>query len=281
MPAALRKWLITGVSSGLGEALAKAVLARGDTVVGTLRKPEQTADFEALAPGRAHALVLDLRDFAGVLEKVGEAARRLGGIDVLVNNAGYGLAGALEEVSEHEAREQMETNFFGALAATQAVLPGMRAQRWGHVVNITSMAGFMGIPGMPIYSASKFALEGLGAALAAEAGELGIRVTNVEPGALRTRWASGNAIVRSARVIEDYQQTAGAVRGGLAKMDGRQDGDPDKAALAIIAAVDAERAPLHLPIHPSAWNAFKSVLQTTSEQLDDWREVSESILYER
>ncbi|TLX70620.1 SDR family NAD(P)-dependent oxidoreductase [Pseudomonas nicosulfuronedens] len=280
MSAAVRKWLITGVSSGLGEALAKAVLSRGEVVIGTLRKPEQLAAFEALAPGRAHALELDLRDYPRVLDVVTAAAQRHGGIDVLVNNAGYGLAGALEEVSEREARDQMETNFFGALAATQAVLPSMRAKRWGHVVNITSMAGFMGIPGMPIYSASKFALEGLGAALAAEGGALGIRVTNVEPGALRTRWASSNAIVRSERVIEDYQKTAGAVRGGLEQMDGHQDGDPAKAALAIIAAVDAEQPPLHLPVHPSAWNTYRSVLQQTLEQLDTWRKVSEDILYD-
>lgn len=280
MSAVVRNWLITGVSSGLGEALAKAVLARGDTVIGTLRKPEQLAAFEALAPGRAHALQLDLRDYSRVLQVVSEAAQRHGGIDVLVNNAGYGLAGALEEVSEQEARDQMETNFFGALAATQAVLPSMRAKSWGHVVNITSMAGFMGIPGMPIYSASKFALEGLGAALAAEAGPLGIRVTNVEPGALRTRWASSNAIIRSERVIADYQQTAGAVRGGLEKMDGRQDGDPAKAALAIITAVDAEHPPLHLPVHPSAWGTYRSILQATLEQLDTWRQVSEDILYD-
>ena len=276
----IRKWLITGVSSGLGEALAKAVLARGDVVIGTLRQPGQMQAFEALAPGRAHALELDLRDYARVVERITEIAQQHGGVDVLVNNAGYGLAGALEEVSEREAREQMETNFFGALAATQAVLPSMRSKRWGHVVNITSMAGFMGIPGMPIYSASKFALEGLGAALAAEAGPLGIRVTNVEPGALRTRWASGNAIVRSERVIDDYQRTAGAVRGGLEKLDGRQDGDPAKAALAILAAVDAEHPPLHLPVHPSAFSTYKSILQATSDQLDTWREVSENILYD-
>lgn len=275
-----RNWLITGVSSGLGEALAKAVLARGEVVIGTLRQPGQMAAFEALAPGRAHALELDLRNFSQVLERVTEIQQQLGGVDVLVNNAGYGLAGALEEVSEREAREQMETNFFGALAATQAVLPSMRAKGWGHVVNITSMAGFMGIPGMPIYSASKFALEGLGAALAAEAGPLGIRVTNVEPGALRTRWASGNAIVRSERVIDDYQRTAGAVRSGLEKMDGHQDGDPAKAALAILAAVDAENPPLHLPVHPTAFSTYKSILKATDEQLNKWREVSESILYD-
>ena len=275
-----RNWLITGVSSGLGEALAKAVLARGEVVIGTLRQPGQMAAFEALAPGRAHALELDLRNFARVMERVTEIQQQLGGVDVLVNNAGYGLAGALEEVSEREAREQMETNFFGALAATQAVLPSMRAKGWGHVVNITSMAGFMGIPGMPIYSASKFALEGLGAALAAEAGPLGIRVTNVEPGALRTRWASGNAIVRSERIIDDYQRTAGAVRSGLEKMDGHQDGDPAKAALAILAAVDAEKPPLHLPVHPAAFSTYKSILKTTEEQLDLWREVSENILFD-
>lgn len=280
MTADVKTWLITGVSSGLGAALAEAVLARGDVVIGTVRQKEQLAAFQALKPGSAHAVQLDLRDYGHVLEVIGWAAEQHGGIDVLVNNAGYGLVGALEEVSENEAREQMETNFFGALAATQAVLPAMRRKRWGHVVNITSMAGFMGIPGMPLYSASKFALEGLGVALAAEAGALGIRVTNVEPGALRTRWASGNAIVRSQRVIEEYQQTAGAVRSGITKMDGKQDGDPAKAALAIIAAVDAERPPLHLPLHPSALSAYRDTLGKTLEQLDEWQDVSEGILYD-
>lgn len=280
MTADVKTWLITGVSSGLGAALAEAVLARGDVVIGTVRQKEQLAAFQALKPGSAHAVQLDLRDYGHVLEVIGWAAEQHGGIDVLVNNAGYGLVGALEEVSENEAREQMETNFFGALAATQAVLPAMRRKRWGHVVNITSMAGFMGIPGMPLYSASKFALEGLGVALAAEAGALGIRVTNVEPGALRTRWASGNAIVRSQRVIEEYQQTAGAVRSGITKMDGKQDGDPAKAALAIIAAVDAERPPLHLPLHPSALSAYRDTLGKTLKQLDEWQDVSEGILYD-
>lgn len=280
MAAGVKTWLITGVSSGLGAALAEAVLARGDVVIGTVRQKDQLATFEALKPGRAHAVQLDLRDYGHVLEVVDWASAQHGGIDVLVNNAGYGLVGALEEVSEREAREQMETNFFGALAATQAVLPSMRRKGWGHVVNITSMAGFMGIAGMPLYSASKFALEGLGVALAAEAGPLGIRVTNVEPGALRTRWASGNAIVQSHRVIDEYQQTAGVVRRGVTKMDGRQDGDPAKAALAIIAAIDAEHPPLHLPLHPSALSAYRDTLGKTLKQLEAWQDVSEGILFD-
>ncbi len=185
-----RAWLITGVSSGLGRALAEAVLSRGEIVIGTLRKREQMAEFEALAPGRANSKLLDVTDKSQVRDAVTQAIQSAGGIDVVVNNAGYGLSGAAEEVSDGEIRQQMETNFFGLVAVTQAALPFMRAQKRGHIVNISSVAGYKGILGMSIYSASKFAVEGFSEGLAAEAAHLGIRVTIVEPGAFRTRWAS-------------------------------------------------------------------------------------------
>ena len=269
-----RTWLITGVSSGLGRALAEAVLGRGEVVIGTLRKSEQAAEFEALAPGRAIAMLLDVTDKSRVPDAVTQAIQAAGGIDVVVNNAGYGLSGAAEEVSDSEIRHQMETNFFGLVAVTQAALPFMRAQKRGHVVNISSVAGYKGILGMSIYSASKFAVEGFSEGLAAEAGHLGIKVTIVEPGAFRTRWSSNDAIVRSARVIEDYAPTAGAVRAGLAKMHGHQENDPAKGATAIITAVDSQHPPLRLPLGADSVLYLREKLTGMTQELAAWEAVS-------
>lgn len=269
-----RKWLITGVSSGLGRALALAALARGDTVIGTLRQAGQLAGFEALAPGRAIAVRLDVTDKDKVRDVVAGAIKQAGGIDVVVNNAGYGLSGAAEELSDAEMRHQMETNFFGLVAVTQAALPFMRAQRRGHFVNISSVAGYKGILGMSAYSASKFAVEGFSESLAAEAGHLGIKVTIVEPGAFRTNWSSDTAIVRSARVIEDYAATAGVVRAGLSQMDGHQQNDPAKGAEAIIRAVEAEAPPLRLPLGSDSVTYLRDKLAAMAKELEAWAPVS-------
>jgi NAD(P)-dependent dehydrogenase (short-subunit alcohol dehydrogenase family) len=269
-----RTWLITGVSTGLGRALAEAVLSRGEVVIGTLRKREQQAEFEALAPGGALAVLLDVTDRDHVRASVMRAIQAAGGIDVVVNNAGYGLSGAAEEVSDAEIRHQMETNFFGLVAVTQAALPFMRAQKRGHVVNISSVAGYKGILGMSIYSASKFAVEGFSEGLAAEAAHLGIRVTIVEPGAFRTQWASDSAIVRSARVIEDYAPTAGTVRAGLAMMHGHQENDPAKGATAIIAAVDSPHPPLRLPLGADSVQYLRDKLAAMTQELAAWEAVA-------
>jgi len=269
-----RTWLITGVPTGLGRALAEAALRRGEVVIGTLRKPGQRAEFEALAPGRALTTLLDVTDRERVHASVTQAIQAAGGIDVVVNNAGYGLSGAAEEVSDAEIRRQMETNFFGLVTVTQAALPFMRAQKRGHIVNISSVAGYKGILGMSIYSASKFAVEGFSEGLAAEAGHLGIRVTIVEPGAFRTHWASDSAIVRSARVIDDYAPTAGAVRAGLAKMDGHQENDPAKGAMAIIAAVDSPHPPLRLPLGADSVRYLRDKLAGMTEELAAWEAVA-------
>jgi len=184
------------------------------------------------------------------------------------------IHGTAEEVSDSEIRHQMETNFFGLVAVTQAALPFMRAQKRGHVVNISSVAGYKGILGMSIYSASKFAVEGFSEGLAAEAGHLGIKVTIVEPGAFRTHWASNSAIVRSARVIEEYAPTAGVVRAGLAKMDGHQENDPAKAAIAIIAVVDSPHPPLHLPLGSDSVRYLRDKLAAMTQELAAWEAVS-------
>ena len=269
-----RAWLITGVSSGLGRALAEAALSRGEVVIGTLRKREQTTEFEALAPGRAHSMLLDVTDKSRVRDAVTHAIQSAGGVDVVVNNAGYGLSGAAEEVSDAEIRQQMETNFFGLVAVTQAALPFMRAQKRGHIVNISSVAGYKGILGMSIYSASKFAVEGFSEGLAAEVGHLGIKVTIVEPGAFRTRWASNEAIVRSARVIKEYAPTAGVVREGLARMHGHQENDPAKGAQAIIAAVDSQQPPLRLPLGADSVQYLRDKLTGMAQELAAWEAVA-------
>lgn len=275
-----RIWLITGVSSGLGRALAEAVLRQGEVVIGSLRKPDQLARFEALAPGRAFGFLLDVTDKANVHAVVTRAIEGIGGVDVVVNNAGYGLAGAAEEVSDGEIRQQMETNFFGLVAVTQAALPYMRTQKRGHFINISSVAGFKGVVGMPIYSASKFAVEGFSESLAAETAHLGIKVTVVEPGAFRTNWSSNTAIIRSARVIEDYAATAGMVRSGLEYMDGRQENDPAKGAQAIIAVVDAQNPPMRLPLGADSVGYLRDKLAAMSAELEAWEDIASNTRFD-
>ena len=274
--AAPKVWLITGVSSGFGRQLAQAALARGDVVAGTLRQQAQLAAFEALAPGRARAYRLDVTDGAAVERVVGQITRDTGRIDVVVNNAGYGLIGLAEEVSEAEARQLLDTNFFGLLAVIRAALPQLRAQHGGHIVNISSVAGSLGIAGMALYSASKFAVEGLSEALAGEVGPLGIRVTIVEPGGFRTDFA-GRSIGRSERVIADYADTpAGKVRAMLEQYHGHEPGDPAKAARAILQLVDAASPPLRLVLGPDALGWLRGRLASVGKNYDDWQRLSES-----
>ncbi|WP_433472324.1 oxidoreductase [Spirillospora sp. CA-142024] len=274
-----RHWMISGVSSGLGRALAETVLERGGTVVGTLRDQGQVAGFERLAPGRAFAVLLDATDPAEILaERAADAVRLAGHIDVLVNNAGYGLLGAVEEVSEDEIRHQMDTNFTGPLRLVRALLPHFRERRQGHVVNVSSIAGFTGQPGLGVYNASKFALEGLSEALRLELGPFGIGVTIVEPGAFRTRWA-GPGLRRAERRLPEYELVT-AVRGSLDRLDGVQQGDPRRAAAAIIRAVEAPEPPGRLPLGADAVKAVRGKLAAVASELDDWEEAAASTAFE-
>lgn len=266
-----RHWFITGVSSGLGRALAQRVLRDGDVVSGTLRSPEQRAAFETSSG--AHGVMLDVRDEAGVALAVAEAERRHGPIDVLVNNAGYGLQGAVEEVSLAEARAQFDVNVFGVLAVTQAVLPSMRARRSGHIVNIASVGGLTAFPGLGVYNASKFALEGLSEALEQELVPLGVRVTLVEPGAFRTDWA-GRSMLHARRRIDAYSTTAGAFAASLSKRNGNQKGDPERAADAIVQAVTASSPPLHLVLGEDAFQAVRNKLDRLEADLRNWSKVT-------
>jgi len=265
-------WLITGVSSGFGRALAEALLAQGHAVTGTVRRDEHKLAFEQLKPGYARAVILDVADSKSVHAVVGavDAERP---VDVLVNNAGYGLEGAVEEVSIEQIRAQFEVNVFGAVSMIQAVLPGMRARKSGHIVNVTSMGGLAAFPGVGIYNGSKFALEGISEALAKEVRPLGIKVTIVEPGSFRTDWA-GRSMVHVEKAIADYEPTAGVFRKSLAQRNGKQGGDPSKAAFAIMTAVEAVEPPLHLLLGPDALRLVGEKLGTLQAEILKWAPIS-------
>jgi len=269
---AQRIWFITGVSSGFGRSLAEAVAARGDIAIGTLRQEAQLAPFEAIAPGLTVGMKLDVNDHAQVTAVVESVVEKFGRIDVLVNNAGYGLLGAIEEISETEARAQLETNFFGALAVTQAVLPHLRRRQAGHILQVSSIGGFNGTPGAGLYNASKFALEGFSEALAKEVASFGIRLTIVEPGPFRTKWA-GESIKRAATFIPDYVATpAGATIARITGYGskGTQPGDPDLAAGAMMKVVDSPNPPLRLVLGALALGAFRAKLAAATKELDEW-----------
>jgi NAD(P)-dependent dehydrogenase (short-subunit alcohol dehydrogenase family) len=269
----MANWLITGVSSGFGRALAEAVLQKGDLVAGTVRNEAAKTEFEKLAPGRSLAILLDVTDEDSARRGVDEAERRSGGIDILVNNAGYGFEGAIEEASLAQIRAQFEVNVFGAVAVIQAVLPHMRHRRAGHIVNITSMGGLTAFAGVGVYNGSKFALEGISEALSKEVGPLGIKVTIVEPGSFRTDWA-GRSMIHVEQSIPDYEETAGAYRRSLWQRNGRQAGDPQKAAQAIILAVEAEPPPLHLLLGPDALRLVGEKLGALQAEILKWAPVS-------
>ncbi len=262
-------WLITGVSSGFGLSLALAVLAAGDVVVGSVREAEQGEAFVQAMGGSASFVVMDVTNAAQREAAVAEVLSKQGRIDVLVNNAGYGFFGAVEEASDAEARHQMEVNFFGALALTQLVLPAMRAQKSGHVVQISSIAGISGTQGLGLYNASKFALEGFSEALAQEAAPLGIKVTLVEPGPFRTEWAGGSS-VRSAKQIAAYAPTAHETYNVINGYSGKQPGDPDKGAKLIVEAVKSANPPLHLPLGKMAVDRMRSKLASLGREVDVW-----------
>jgi NAD(P)-dependent dehydrogenase (short-subunit alcohol dehydrogenase family) len=267
-----RNWLITGVSSGLGRALAAAALAAGDRVAGTVRSADARNAFEASVPGRAHGFILDMRDSDAIASTV-EAVEKSGGIDVLVNNAGYGLVGAVEEASLAEARAQFEVNLFGPLALIQAVLPAMRARQSGVIVNITSVSGLATWQGTGIYCASKFALEAIGETLCDEVAPLGIKVINVEPGGMRTDYAS-RSLVRAARKIADYDTTAHSSERILADHAGHESGDPARMAQHIFAAVGMDQPPRNLLLGADAMHYATRRMGALLAEIGHWAPVT-------
>jgi len=266
-------WLITGCSTGFGHQLARLVLQRGYRAVVTAREPGKIQDLAAGHDGRALILKLDVTDAAQVADAVKTAEARFRRIDVLVNNAGYGYLAAVEESDEVEARAMFETNFFGLARMIHAVLPGMRRQHGGHIVNISSVGGLVGFPSVGYYNATKFAVEGLSEALAKEVEPLGIKVLIVEPGPFRTDWA-GRSIKETRREIEDYAATAGANRRRIKGYSGKQPGDPARAAAAIIKAVEAPTPPLRLVLGRIGLEAVRAKLDSLRRDLDTWEEAS-------
>ncbi len=268
-----RVWFITGVSSGFGRDLAEAAAKSGDKVIGTVRQARLLEEFNAISPGNTFGYLLDVTNPDGVKATVDAAIKHLGRIDVLVNNAGFGFLGAIEEVSIKEVRDAMETNFFGALHVTQAVLPYLRQQQSGHIIQMSSVAGIRSTPGFGVYNASKFALEGFSEALAAEVAPFNIKVTIVEPGPFRTKFA-GSSIKRAAKQLEEYSATAGAFKRAMEERNGIQDGDPVKGATVILEAVKSENPPLRLPLGSTAFAAVRAKLQQVEQDLKDWESIA-------
>jgi NAD(P)-dependent dehydrogenase (short-subunit alcohol dehydrogenase family) len=266
-------WLITGCSTGLGRELARAVLAHDWNVVITARDPATVADIVSGHTSTALPLKLDVTDAVQIAAAVRQAEARFGTIDVLVNNAGYGYRGAVEEASDAEIRTLFDTNFFGLVAMTQAVLPGMRTRGSGYIVNISSVGGRMAAPGSGFYSASKFAVEGMSDALRKEVKPLGIGVMVVEPSGFRTDFA-GRSLRQSSRTIDAYAATAGKRRKENITNDGRQAGDPVRAAQAIIKAVQSDNPPFRLALGRDAVERIRTEMQTQRHELDTWQDTA-------
>jgi NAD(P)-dependent dehydrogenase (short-subunit alcohol dehydrogenase family) len=268
-----KRWLITGVSSGFGRHLVEAALSRGDSIVGTVRQASQVAGIERLAPGRAHAVLLDVTHRKRIPLAVGEAVERLGGIDILVNNAGYGLSGALEELQEDEIDHVIETNLGGAINVIRAALPALRESR-GRIVNITSMSGMVGFAGLSTYCTSKFGVEGLSLALRKELAPFGIVVMLVEPGSFATGF-SAVSMRRARAPMAVYDGTpAGNSRDGLNSMAGREPGDAAKAADAIVRAIGADDPPMHLILGKDALAMIRAHRERVDGEIAAWEELT-------
>ena len=265
-------WFITGCSTGFGRELARLVLERGGKVVVTARDKARVADLAAGADDRALALDLDVTDAGQVAAAVAAAHERFGRVDVLVNNAGYGYQATVEEGDEAEIRAQFDANVFGLFATTRAVLPGMRERRQGHIISITSVAGFAGFPGSGYYAATKHAVEGWSDALAAEVAPLGIAVTCVAPGPFRTDWA-GRSLRQTPSRIAAYADTAGARLKATAAGSGSQAGDPVRAAEAMIRITQVDKPPRHLVLGKFGLDAVTGRLRASLEEIEAWREV--------
>ncbi len=267
--------LITGVSSGFGRALAQEALAAGHRVVGTVRGEQARIAFEALSPGAATGRVLDVTDFDAIDGVVADIEAHVGAIDVLVNNAGYGHEGVMEESPLSEMRRQFDVNVFGAVAMMKAVLPFMRQRRRGHILNITSMGGHITMPGIAYYCGSKFALEGISEALGKEVQALGIAVTAVAPGSFRTDWA-GRSMTRTPRAIADYDAIFDPIRQAREEKSGRQLGDPRKAARAMLAAMAADPPPAHLLLGSDALALVRGKLAAFEQEISAWESLTTS-----
>jgi NAD(P)-dependent dehydrogenase (short-subunit alcohol dehydrogenase family) len=266
-------WFITGASSGFGRLLAEHLLALGANVVATARRPDTLNDFTLRYAATSQVLALDVTKPAQVDAAVKDALARFGHVDVLVNNAGYGVTGALEEVAENEYMPMFETNVFGLIRLTKALLPQFRARRSGNIVNLSSIGGLIGLPGWSMYNATKFAVEGLSEALGAELDPLGIHVTIIEPGPFRTEFL-GTSGKKAGDLISDYAQTAGKTREYFEQQNGKQPGDPQKAIEAIVAVVNSPKPPRHLLLGKLAYDRFQGKMQSFSAEIEAWKDTT-------
>jgi len=262
------RWLITGVSNGLGRALAEEALGRGWWVAGTVRRAEDAAAFAALAPERARPYLLDVADAGAVEAVVAQAAADLGGLDVVVNNAGYGLMGAFEECTDEQVRRQFEVNVFGVMAVTRAAIPVMREQESGLLMQISSQTGRFVGPGLSVYGASKWALEGFSEGLSRELMGSGVRVLIVEPGPFRTAWAGSS--MEYAAPMDEYAYTVDPMRLRLTALDGRQPGDPARAAAILCDVAGREELPLRLPLGRFAVETTERVAREAALTVEQW-----------
>jgi NAD(P)-dependent dehydrogenase (short-subunit alcohol dehydrogenase family) len=266
-------WFITGASTGFGREMAEQLLADDAKVVATARRPEHLSDLAEKYPETALAVALDVTDEGSVTAAVEAAFAKFGHVDVLVNNAGYGLCGAVEEVTEAEFMPMFETNLFGLARVTKALLPQFRERRAGHIVNLSSIGGLVGLPGWGYYNASKFAVEGLSEALAVELAPFGVKVMIVEPGPFRTDFL-GRSGQQAAERIADYDGTAGKTRDYMGANDGKQAGDPVRAVAAIVAAVGSPETPRHLVLGRMALNRFRQKIGELQKEMTAWEETT-------
>jgi len=266
-------WFVTGCSTGMGRDIAREALAQGYRVMLTARNPDTLADLHAEFPERAALARLDVTDRAQIDAAVRRAREVFGRIDVLVNNAGYGYISAIEEGEEAEVRAMFETNFWGLLAVTRAVLPEMRERRSGQIINNSSQAGLMSFPGTAYYSTSKFAVEALSEGLSREVAPFGIKITAVEAGPVRTDWA-GRSMRRTKTSLADYAEGVGARMQLITDMDGKQPGDPQRAAAAIVALAECEHPPRQLLLGRGVLAAYRAKLAEVTASLDAWEPVT-------
>jgi NAD(P)-dependent dehydrogenase (short-subunit alcohol dehydrogenase family) len=271
----MKTFLITGVSSGLGRAFAAGALAAGHHVAGTVRASADVAAFEDLAPGRAHARLLDVTDDAAVVATVADVEATVGAIDVVIANAGYGVEGTFEETPLSDVRAQFATNVFGVAATLQAALPYLRQRRSGHLLAVTSMGGLMAVPGMSAYCASKFAVEGLLESLRKEVASFGIHVTAIEPGSFRTDWA-GRSMTRANRTIDDYDELFDPIRAARVKASGNQLGNPVKAAEAVLSILDDAEPPAHLVLGSDALALIGAARAAVDDDIRRYESLSRS-----
>ena len=272
-------WFITGSNSGFGRSLTEAALAKGDRVIATTRHPEEIKDLVKQYPDTVKAVTLDITQAEEISSAIDTALATFGQVDVLVNNAGFGTLGAVEEIESEQVRKQFEVNCFGTLNLTKALLPHFRQRKSGHILNVSSVGGFTAFPGTGIYCSTKFAIEGYSEALAKEIAPLGIKLTLVEPGAFRTEFA-GDSLATPDEQIDDYEETAHKFVKMQEEMSGEQPGDPDKAAQAMIKVVESDNPPMRLVLGEDALKATRQKIETFQKELDEWEDVTLSTSFE-